>query len=287
METISDYEPSMLQTWERNGFLNVKIHYSDDPDKDPETELGKQWYKRFREGYPERDWNREMEIDFSTSSGLPVYCDTEKIILKSQSYKPSLPVIRGWDFGFINPCVVFLQVDRDPNKLPGTEIVHVLKSLTIQNVLIATFARDYVIPETDRLFPGAKIVDYGDPAGNQRSDKYPETSIEILRNFGIYVRTKIAMVDARIDLLQEIISQDRLQMDPDLCAQLHKDMCSGYVRDKMGRPFKDGLHDHFPDAFGYAIWNLFSMQKEESLKRPAQVRRHIFSDPKQRHVRPG
>lgn len=251
----------MLTATYRNGFAQVRVHYSCDAEKNPATETGRAWFEQAHKGYPSRDWRREMEIDFTVPAGVPVYADIERLIVRPQVYRPSVQLVRGWDFGFSNPVVIFMQVVVEN----GKETLHILRELHVQNILIEAFARNYVLPETQRYYPGANVVDFGDPAGNQTSDKTPLTSIQVLMTLGIFVRTKFARLedarkgDGRIDLFQRLISNSQVEIDPKTCPGLLADLRGGYYRDETGRPVKDGIHDHRPDASGYAVWNLFNL----------------------------
>jgi len=98
-----------------NKFPVLMLHYSADPEKDPETPKGADWYDKERAGTSLAQWNKEYEIDFSSKSGKLIYgpdfCD----------YDPSL----GYDnphwvepYEWPEPCELILSLDfgqRNPN----------------------------------------------------------------------------------------------------------------------------------------------------------------------------
>lgn len=280
VETSVTKEPLAkgIEGWNLNGFRHLGVHYTADPAKDPATPEGKAWYEsptQVAARANTRKWRREMELDSTIPAGHPVYADTERIVVAPQVYRPRLKLIRGWDFGFNNPVCIFLQVcplEEDGKTVGHT--VHCLKEVHVPHKLIREFAQDHVLPVTTKgsgrcLFPDpSATIDFGDPAGHQRSDKSPLSSIQVLAALGINVRTSHAEVDTRIDLLQEIISNGQLEIDPAGCPGLLNDLRGGYYRDEHGKPVKDGIHDHRPDGLGYAIFNLFGLRREGSEGKP-------------------
>jgi hypothetical protein len=79
---------------------------------------------------------------------------------------------------------------------------------------------------------------------------------------GRNVRSRTTEVDNRISKLQAIISLGWLEIDPELAPGLLGDLSGGYYRDVHGKPVKDGVHDHRPDGFGYAIDCVFEFDEK-------------------------
>jgi len=95
----------------RDGFTVAKVHYTADPDKDPDRE-GKVWFENALHGVPGGVtgalWRKEMEIDFTAYSGQLLCFDTierhrNKIVrhypIKDYYYKYG-----ALDWGRNNPC---------------------------------------------------------------------------------------------------------------------------------------------------------------------------------------
>lgn len=185
-------EPIMqgMKGWQtRDGWTVIRIHYSADEDRD------KAWVKQFSQGYrggtKGRDWQRELEIDFGTYSGDPVYPDFSSESIREVRYNPGLPLLRGWDFGYRNPAVMFAQLWPDDTLVHLGELFPTLDKNSMPGIKTPDLAR-LVIQETERLFPGSQddeltagIQDYCDPAGNQTKETSDFSSIEHLQTFGI------------------------------------------------------------------------------------------------------
>lgn len=63
--------PGMWRFRSASGAAATALHYSADPDKDPATEVGKEWYSQAIKGYPGGPeghlWRQHMELDFGAS----------------------------------------------------------------------------------------------------------------------------------------------------------------------------------------------------------------------------
>ena len=249
------------------GWRVVAIHYRADPDKRPETPKGAVWYEEAQKAIrTTRDWKREMDIDFTVSSGEPFYADfNRRTHVKPCKFDPTLPLIRGWDFGRSRPACVWGQLQSNLK-------FHVLYSVMAKNRSIFQFA-PYVITQTNIMFPGAKVItDYGDPAGAQETDK-GATTIILTTQFGIDVVSRFSFVEEGTKILEQklMIQADGgpgIIIDP--CNKVLIDgFAGGYKLDttKTGknddgvlknRAKKDGFYDHLQDALRYIIVNIFS-----------------------------
>jgi len=58
-----------------NKWYVIWVHYSADPEKNPNTTEGKIWVDKAREGISNLDWDKEYEIDFFSKSGQIIYPD--------------------------------------------------------------------------------------------------------------------------------------------------------------------------------------------------------------------
>ena len=71
----------------KQGHRVIRLHYSADPDKNPDTEIGKAWFaketNKYVGGTGSLGWRREMEIDFGAGSGelvFPEFFDMEGVL---------------------------------------------------------------------------------------------------------------------------------------------------------------------------------------------------------------
>lgn len=87
--TYKDFQWEELIKWikywknPKNNFNVLAIHYSSDPEKDPERQWW-EWYRKQRLKTPKANWEREYEIDFaerwSRRVFWPDYCDFDPSI---------------------------------------------------------------------------------------------------------------------------------------------------------------------------------------------------------------
>ena len=182
-----------------NGIGVMMIHYSADPDKNPDTERGRIWLKNERREFHNRpqEWARRYEIDFSGASGprcFPEFDDT-------LSYQPDLKFVKGkpllasWDFGTRNPATSFLQWDEENN-------LRVLLTIVGDNPHIEFFAQwvnrlmkihffealgvKDAAPDAStlhRLYDDRKLMAYGDSAGHQKGRDLV-SDIQFLKKYG-------------------------------------------------------------------------------------------------------
>ena len=104
-----------VKSWRNpgNNFRVAMVHYTADPDKDPDRE-GLKWYRNERKGVPKADWEKEYEIDSSTKSGKlifgPDFCDMRDDVHFIPSFKITEPVeyLMSLDFGQRNPTAALI-----------------------------------------------------------------------------------------------------------------------------------------------------------------------------------
>ena len=88
MKGINDYVT-------KDGVRVLRVHYSADEDKDPNTKEGSDWMAKSLVGYPGgtsgAKWRREMEIDFNAQGGQLVFPMMDKH--EGRIYIPSYDII--------------------------------------------------------------------------------------------------------------------------------------------------------------------------------------------------
>lgn len=104
------------------GVQVVRIHYSADPLKDPDTAHGAEWLQRELEGYRGKTdprWRKEMEIDFDAHGGqllFPYLLENEQYIYVPPVEIRGMKLCAGLDYGTRNPSAFeVLSVDYDGN----------------------------------------------------------------------------------------------------------------------------------------------------------------------------
>lgn len=109
-----------VKFWQNPGnkFHVLMLHYTADPEKDPERK-GKKWYDKEKEGAPKSVWDKEYEIDFTTKAGKlvygPEYCDFDPKIHMINSFElGDVELFMAVDFGQRNPnCALIGALDRN------------------------------------------------------------------------------------------------------------------------------------------------------------------------------
>ena len=252
-----------LQTWRNvgNQFAVVRLHYSADPEKN------EAWKERTRRGMPTESWEQEYEINFEQHAGQAVYPGFRREQhVKELNWNPDLSMIRGWDFGFRHPAVVFAQMDVNDRLL-------LLREMLGTNILIHRFA-DEVLERSEEWFPDAKWKDYCDPAGTQASDKSEHSSIEVLERKHMVPEYRQEELQAglntiRFHLLPREDGIPSILVDP-ACSITIEGFQGGYhfpdARD--GRPDsdvpeKDGYFDHLMDAVRYVAIHVLPLAEKE------------------------
>jgi len=104
------------------GVRVIRLHYSADPLKDPNTEVGKAWIERELQGYKGKTdprWRKEMEIDFDAHGGqllFPYLLENEQTLFIPPAKIEGMRLCAGLDYGTRNPSAFeVLSVDYDGN----------------------------------------------------------------------------------------------------------------------------------------------------------------------------
>jgi hypothetical protein len=217
------------------GFKSVRLHYSADPDHDPETETGLAWYKKQRALYADpNQWQIEYEINFDVGAGRRVFPEFsyEKHCAKLE-FNPRKVINRGWDFGWHAPVSLAGQIDKKDRLLILKEVVG-----------SQTTTRDHaqsVISKCSEWYPNHQpgYADYCDPAGQQvksvESEKNERRDTEVLNGLGIY--PEYAWGWSRKDgrsLIHQLLNTrsdgtPSLIIDPEGCPVLYRAFAGQYV----------------------------------------------------------
>lgn len=263
-----------------NNFTVVRCHYSADPEKNtPE------WISEAKSGMPERGWNREYEIDYSSFAGKAFYPEFKEYNIAKENVKYQLreTLYRGWDFGFHRPCCLITKLNE------FTQWCW-LKCILGEDEGIMEFGkrvRKYCLTE----YPGAKYIDACDIAGTQVSDKSEKTSVQILNALGIWpqsrkqpikqgaeiIRQKLAMrADGKVGLL---VNPDQEDVIDGFKGGIH------YPEPKEGQPEKefyekDGYYDHIFDGSRYLSTEMFTVigQQQSSNEIATDPLKHQWRD---------
>lgn len=230
--------------------------------------LPEDYIESLRESYDD-DWiKRFLDGEFGfIAEGEAVYPEFKESIHvdKSLKYLSQFPVVRSWDFGIHHPAVIISQII-------GDRLV-ILKEILGDNELIEDFGKrvkSYCEKSYGKGRGEGGLVayeDFCDPAGNQKSDKNPKTSVEILRGMKIYARSRSQHILDGVQIVRMMLHKTQIDAKPSLlvhpsCTNVIEGLMGGYhypqKYDGTGedpKPFKDGYYDHLQDCIRYLVWN--------------------------------
>lgn len=210
-----------IRGWKTSdGWMVLRLHYSADPERATDEWITQQLVG-YRGGKLGRDWMREMEVDFSSYAGEPVYAgfDAVRSVLPT-NYNPHLPLWRGWDFGYRHPAVVWAQLWEDDTLCILHEMYPTLNRDAMAGISTPDLIR-MVIEQTESLFPHAGkeatgiVEDFVDPAGNQTKETSDFSSIEHMHQFGIDPEWSVVGRKNRINYLRSYIEvPGKLRVNP-------------------------------------------------------------------------
>ncbi len=234
-------------------------------------------YREELEDMPEA-WKRKYLYgkDGFIPDGKPVYpMYRENLHHFYAEYMPSKPIYTGWDFGFHRPAVVFTQIDSRDRWV-------ILQELLGHDILIDHFAEE-ALDHMARWFPKGKFEHFGDPSGNQKSDKDDQTSIEILRDKGIRVKSKASRIRHGTEIVGRKMTRliggmPSLIVSTD-CPIINEGFLGGHYyatqkenRGELEPHAADGYYEHLCDAVRYVGVNIFQLRQPVDPKKRKRQR---------------
>jgi hypothetical protein len=218
----------------KTGIHVFRIHYTADPMKRVDT-----WQDDAAKGMPGgkqgKAWRREMDIDWTVASGFPVYEDEFSrdlhIAKESLLALPGKVILRGWDFG-LTPACCWAQNDSLSRLNVLGELVAWDGRGPMKQMGIERFA-PMVIAQSNEWFPGARFIDYADPAGWQKAQTDEKSCIQIMQALGIedIRRGPVTWTDRKarmVNTLGQVVGgRGKLMIDPS-CTMLIEGFCGAY-----------------------------------------------------------
>jgi len=223
-----------------------------------------------------------------TPDGTPFYQGFREHLHKRQlQYNSSRPLIRAWDYGYHHPACSIHQIDVRGRWL-------ILKEVMGNDITIQEFG-SYVKVLCKEWYPDAQwLEDYGDPAGEQKTDKSEKTSVEILQSMGIYPVSKPSTYRERKEIIERKLSTlidglPSLLVD-ESCKIIIDGFLGGYhyrVRKQNQAynphlfeiPFPDGYYDHLINSIEYVAVNKFTgaetKETEGEMDHPSLPHQHL------------
>lgn len=208
--------------------------------------------------------------------GKPVYAEYNDALHCSERavYTPGLPIYRGWDFG-LTPACVFTQITASGRFVIFDELI-------ADSMGIDRFTDD-VLLHCAQHYPGAQFIDYGDPAGESRSQTDERTCFEIMRAKGIRIEPGEQTLTIRIESVQKplrTLASDgpALLLHPS-CKALRKGFMGGYQmrriktsNEKYADEPEKNRYSHPHDALQYVATRLFGRDMIRAKKTRQPIR---------------
>ncbi|MBP2638223.1 MAG: hypothetical protein H6Q72_4130 [Firmicutes bacterium] len=258
MQGITEYKTPQ-------GVHILRLHYTADPDKStPE------WAAEQRKGLTQAQWEREYEINFHVYPGKPWYPEFRMDFhVAKEPLQPvqGRPVVRGWDYG-LTPATCFCQTTAKGQLL--------ILYPELQSTDCGILAHGQVVrAESGTYFPGYQFNDYGDPAGNQRSQNDEKTANELLRSeYSITVLPGPVAAMARWEAVRKKLTsltpdgQPMILIDP-RCTWIIGAFTGGYHRKEVAgvlleEPDKNE-YSHMMDAIGYVAASIFNVDHKPTI----------------------
>ncbi len=261
-----------------NGIPSLRIHYSADPDKSPETPQGQQWIAEAKATMTADAWEREMEISYDSFEGRPIISNWQRsIFVRPFDYDPEATMYIGVDFGSEICVAAFAQYV--PIKGFDFKQLRFIDEIFLRNSDTPTLGKE-IIEKLRMLYEKSwehrNLRVFPDPAGHQRrettSDKSQNTSIKILRGLGLPIYSKKLGVPESTDLVRSIFARTSPDGQPGVlvnkrCDYLIRVLAGGWrypdkdVGTHSGHPLKDGEYDHGGDVIRHIAGNVVKVSE--------------------------
>lgn len=249
-----------------SGFTVMPIHYSHDEEK------GDEYVENLRRSYDrDEDWDREMEMDFTSQLGAAAYPSFNQglHVVKKISYKRNLPICLACDFN-VDPCIFEICHIRAGNLYVFDEIK--LGPASIPDMVVE-FRNRY--PD----HPGEVHI-YGDSNGMTRNAQTQKSDYDLIKvHMQGYPSKVVIKVSRKHPASRERVNSlnNRLKGFENIqrvyiascCVELIKDLKEVVLRPdgrdvlKSYRPGdKYAERTHASDAVGYLIYREWPLVKE-------------------------
>jgi phage terminase large subunit len=178
------------------------------------------------------------------------------------NWNRNIPLILGFDFGFRRPAMVLCQDDYDTGQ------IRIYRAVMGDKILLDQFAKRE-LDRIERLFPGAVLECYIDPAGDTKDNqgRTTLTAKEILVGLGLRPKYRRHHVEYGINLIADYLSKSvptregsvpAILINPTGCDILVEGFQYGYCNEKEVsndeiKPVKDGFYEHCQDCFRYVM----------------------------------
>lgn len=267
----------------------LRVHYSADPDKSPDTKYGVKWIAEARRQMSdETRWEREMEIRYDSFDGRPVLpMFNRSTYVRRLDFDPNYPLELTFDFGETCGCLFSQTVQIKGHNGKQKRFLAEIFLERADTVRLAEMTLQRLDSRFQKAWRQNNIKAFCDTAGNQNRetamDKAMSSSIKILNAYGIYpVSRKFDVPDSTLfvrSMFARVLPDGDVSVVIDPSCEYLIGVCAGgwrFAAENKGRPGypeKDGYWEHGGDMLRYCICNTFSEYDA------ANKERHIFYQP--------
>lgn len=266
------------------GIRVVRLHYTANELK---RELA--WQRAAREGYTsKRDWQREMEIDWSIASGIGIYTED----FDRDTHVANLPfepgerqgILLGFDFGLQPACVWLyvtamgcIRVFRETVTWDGRSEPKVQGIDRLLDGFQAVYGVRYAVNPLDRA--------YYDPAGDSRQQTDEKTCVQFIRSrLGVPCVAGPLTPEARREAMRAALGKNIggtpfLQVSP-TCSMLIEGLAGAYRYKQSGegtsaivsKDADKNAWSHVVEALEYAVGGLIGRARGRPVRNARKLR---------------
>ena len=303
-----------LQTWKNrdNQFRVLRVHYTADPLK--RSEKWKTFARAGFPTESDFKREMEIDFGAGSGIRVfPIFTEkrhtAQGLGFEGIQYRSELPIYRCWDFGWKKPATLISQIGEDMKwyflaEFQGKQVpFYIFRSLIFH--VCGVLEKIYEEPDNIRAILAAKVseghlenyrsfdrvpvfagsVKFYDAVdlrfGRQHSDKSGyDTCLKLLKRVRridpnlLHVKTRERPKTEGIDLIRQLIEQDRVVIDAERCPILVEALESGYVfTDRDGSkelPGGDNFYTDVVDCARYGAVNFFDFQQGAPPRQPEQ-----------------
>lgn len=218
--------------------------------------------------------------------GRPVYPQFKNgNYVSSIEHDTTLPIYRGWDFGYNKPACSWLQFKEGQVRILASKQG---KSIYLEQFI--AFCRQYEdeflrkkYDLSGRQLP-IQYIDYCDPRGSDESDK-GKTSVSIMNENGIFPVYRRTFIEEGVKAVRNFMDTKNQDGHPNF--QIHprntlaiEAFRGGYHREEgKDYPVKDGTYDNIMDCIRYPCVFLASRHKMVRLNRQIEENTRVYVNP--------
>lgn len=249
----------------KNGLTVLQLHYSADP-----TKRKPEWKTRMSQGYSIKDWNTEYELSWETYGGKPVYEGAFNknfhVLECPKKPVPDIPILRGWDFGGSQSCVITQVIDSK---------IFVIDELPNLGRNTRKFAPEVIEFCNTSYGPNFWYVDIIDPSAMWEGQTATGFAcVDVMREFDLDPEPALSQnPDVRIEAVKRLLmtNDDKgpFMMISPQCTMLISGFEGGYqypekmaINRRMDRPLKNQW-SHIHDALQYVCTHVTNSRANE------------------------